>query len=355
MNNKDFFCDICNKNYKSYSSLWNHKKKYHIEIKNEIIINNKKIICEYCNKNFNTRSAKCLHKKKCNEKNKFIEKENEELKMVQLKKELEEIKLKTKIEKAKKEFINITQNITNNNNINSHNKIQNITINNIGKENIDALMISGLDDLTKMDEHYVIGEVLRKLNFNPKVPENHSFCSTSLEGKYFTVVEDNNIMKRNKKDFCNVLIKNVLETIPDYFFYPHDKNTEENKQIIDDIIYKVKKGLKDTKFVLATNERINEVSYNHREMAINTWKNTKEKLEEEIIDDGEPTFSCNICNKFSCDEFDEYMVHKRKCKNSVLECCRCYKFKTFDDKEYNQHTKECKKNPEYDSSDSEDD
>ncbi len=35
---KKFICEICNKNYKSYQSLWNHKHKFH-----EIDINQSKL------------------------------------------------------------------------------------------------------------------------------------------------------------------------------------------------------------------------------------------------------------------------------------------------------------------------
>ena len=57
----DLFCIICNKNYKSYQSLWNHKNKYH---KCEISIGIYK--CKYCNLEFDKRHCKYYHKKNCN-------------------------------------------------------------------------------------------------------------------------------------------------------------------------------------------------------------------------------------------------------------------------------------------------
>ncbi len=74
-NNLDnHICNICNKIYSSYKSLWNHNKEFHKNKNNEfnIVNTNVKIIksltCELCNKIFNNRPAKSIHKKKCAEK-----------------------------------------------------------------------------------------------------------------------------------------------------------------------------------------------------------------------------------------------------------------------------------------------
>ena len=45
-------CNICNKVYKSYKSLWNHNRKYHVvnccqNVVNEIV---KEFECKYCKK-----------------------------------------------------------------------------------------------------------------------------------------------------------------------------------------------------------------------------------------------------------------------------------------------------------------
>ncbi len=69
-NNLDnHICNICNKIYSSYKSLWNHNKEFHKNKNNEfnIVNTNVKIIksltCELCNKIFNNRPAKSIHKK----------------------------------------------------------------------------------------------------------------------------------------------------------------------------------------------------------------------------------------------------------------------------------------------------
>ena len=55
-----FECKVCNKEYKSYQSLWNHKKKFHTwdkefvacRIIDELLL---KYICKFCNKKFDTK------------------------------------------------------------------------------------------------------------------------------------------------------------------------------------------------------------------------------------------------------------------------------------------------------------
>ena len=72
----EYLCKVCNKDYSSYKSLWNHTKKYHNnDVKNvkenvknvkENVKENKSLTCEYCKKVFNNRPAKSIHKKHVN-------------------------------------------------------------------------------------------------------------------------------------------------------------------------------------------------------------------------------------------------------------------------------------------------
>jgi hypothetical protein len=98
-----FYCNKCNKYYKSKSSLCNHNKKFHqlyqpninqISTINSPIINQistKKYICKYCNKSYNINQSKWKHQKKCKlnnnintdiltQENNQLKKENLELK-----------------------------------------------------------------------------------------------------------------------------------------------------------------------------------------------------------------------------------------------------------------------------------
>jgi len=59
-----FDCTICNKEYKSYKSLWNHNSIFHSEQKININRNDKKIRdyeCTLCNKKFTTKQSMNYH------------------------------------------------------------------------------------------------------------------------------------------------------------------------------------------------------------------------------------------------------------------------------------------------------
>jgi hypothetical protein len=49
---------------------------------------------------------------------------------------------------------------------------------------------------------------IKNLNFNKDIPENHSFCTTTLEGKHFTRInhETQKPEKINKIDFINEVL-----------------------------------------------------------------------------------------------------------------------------------------------------
>ena len=55
-----FNCNVCNKEYKSYKSLWHHNSIFHPEQKININRNDKKIReyeCIKCNKKFTTKQS----------------------------------------------------------------------------------------------------------------------------------------------------------------------------------------------------------------------------------------------------------------------------------------------------------
>ena len=85
----DFKCNVCNKYYSSYQSLWIHNKKYHnpnvsvsvpnvIQTKTNVIqkesnvasstVNTNILECKYCHKTYANRHSKSKHLKICKEK-----------------------------------------------------------------------------------------------------------------------------------------------------------------------------------------------------------------------------------------------------------------------------------------------
>jgi len=161
MNNKyyikkdEYYCNECNKKYKTYKTLWEHTKKFHTKNVQECSLNvlnfsKKSLVCEVCNKIFKLRSAKSMHKKKCTlneeEKIKYNNKQIEldllvaKEKILQHEKEI--LKLKLKLEKSTKidnitlkqlnkklmKRNNLIKNSTVISNSNNNNKIQNNNI-----------------------------------------------------------------------------------------------------------------------------------------------------------------------------------------------------------------------------------
>jgi len=204
-NNGWFICKICNKRYASYNSLWNHNKRFHnnnvkinnnnvkinnnnVKINNDNVkitndnvkINNK---CENCNKIFASRQSKWEHKK-----NKTCFKLNNNI---------------TNNNITNNNITNIT-NITNNNTI--INITNNIVINKIGYE--DTVILRDAKIVKKLINGDTINSIIKVMNFNEKIPDNHIFCCTSLEGKYFNVynTDTKQIDKINKNKFNNTLL-----------------------------------------------------------------------------------------------------------------------------------------------------
>jgi hypothetical protein len=138
-------CVLCNKEYKSKKSLWNHNKKYHqpniipkqdddhpkiiqksLTLKKEIEIT---YPCRICNKEYIYVQGRWKHEQKC----KKVEKEKE--------KEDEFIELKNKMKKLEKLIKksgsnNIKQNANQIMNGNINNTYNNIQINALGFEDI---------------------------------------------------------------------------------------------------------------------------------------------------------------------------------------------------------------------------
>jgi hypothetical protein len=291
------YCNICNKSYSSSNSLWNHNKKFHT-LKNDICTHNvtnlysfcspsvvlnsekKNYNCYYCNKVLSSRQNKWRHEKVCITKNnnqEIIEKQNQEI-----------IKLKEKLNN--KLFISNTNNGTINNTNNINNNTNNIIINQIGKETIKSLPIK---DILKIVRDGSNGPItcIKKLNFNKNIPENHSFCTTTLEGKHFTRINPKTQKpeKINKMEFIDEILDSSLKFINNISFLIEFDDAFKNKIPIEDQ-EKIKEiVINQNKFHEVRNKKIffnniNDMSYNFKELILSTWKliqNNKDETESE--------------------------------------------------------------------------
>jgi hypothetical protein len=322
MDNNDglFNCNICNKKYSSYKSLWNHNKKIHTKKDKNVInivnnnvkkVNNtlKSLTCDKCGKIFNNRPAKSIHKKTC------------KLEIIELKEEINELKKiinNTNINTQNNTNIN-TQNNTNinNNTQNINNTNNNLIINQIGRETYANLPSEDIKKFIKNGNYLV--NIVDLLNFNEKLPENHNFCNTSLEGKYVSVLnpETNIINKVNKNNFYNKVLEKSFEIINNIILtleYDEDfnKNIKEKYKIkLENKINELTDNFyKDKSYKNSFKQDINQLSYNKKNIILETWRTLK-KLEKQLIEDdnSDSTLASNSDSSNSDSDSDSDLDH----------------------------------------------
>ena len=164
-------------------------------------------------------------------------------------------------------------------------------------------MNKGLNSLTHLIE---------LVNFNKKIPENHSYCVTSLNDKHASVIDDktNSIIKTAKSDlFDKILVTNLnnLEKCCE--------NKKLNKQERDEFMSKINELrsilFQNRKYMKRYRNDINLISYNNKDIILDTWKSLKEHSKQIYNDQDNITdnffISNNDClNELSSDDSDDY-------------------------------------------------
>jgi hypothetical protein len=161
-------CIDCNVEFKTNSGLWKHNKNKHLQIK-EIII---KFNCKYCEKELSDRHCLWRHETKTCKKNPDI-----------IAKQTNQFNISdngTLIQNKNGTLIQNQTNINNINNIN-HNNIT-INFNAPGKENILELSEEARENILSDGLNSLV-TLIKLLNFNKDLPQNHTFCNTNLNNK----------------------------------------------------------------------------------------------------------------------------------------------------------------------------
>jgi len=230
----EYICNICNKKYKSYQSLWNHKHKYHTNdlytlstsgIHSEYIksINmstngihseynklaqtskydlnedSKNNICKFCKKELYNRQSRWRHELKCQIKNNQNDIKSE---LVEIKNEI--INLKNTKSNSMQIIKKVHGNIINGNN---HDLGPKQIIYKTGSENIDQISYNEVSTIFDNEISSVI-KLIELVNFSENKPENHSFCSTALESPYlsFYNTDTKSVNKERKRYFFEEVI-----------------------------------------------------------------------------------------------------------------------------------------------------
>ena len=273
----EYKCKICNKLYSSYQSLWIHNKKFHINVVSNVGLQNLNGVlvqtvnnCKFCKKSFNNRQNKYRHEKICKLK--------EDNKIDLLEKEIIELKNMITTKNTKK----IINKNTNTNNINNG-TINNNTfiINKIGEESINKLKFTDIKNIFR-EQKNCLYHAIKYVNFNEKIPENHNFYNSSLEGKYINVFnnDNNEIEKKNKKDFFDsILLSSINITNLLYNKFKDDLSKKKQLKLLN-MIKEIENiaHLDNNKKLYITN--FNEISYNNKKIVKSTWN--KKMNDQEI-------------------------------------------------------------------------
>jgi len=255
---KKFRCKICEKNYASNSSLWNHNNKFHntsvkenVKVVKENVkdVKESKYRCNICNKQFSCRQSKYEHKKnvcnKINNKISIIDNKFEEFKNSILD-ILKSNKMHPKtFQKINKQLLNNNINNTTNNIINNNNTINNITNNTInnnityvkfGDEKLSEIL-SEREMLIILNECRLSVEKSIKLtHFNDNRPELKNIIITNLQNNIGYIFNGEKFEAKPKEIILNDLFDKHLDNIENYI---SDSDILQNKITNDRLLEKL--------------------------------------------------------------------------------------------------------------------
>lgn len=269
---RSFYCEICEKNYKSIQSLSNHKRKFHPKniIKSSNITQNQekslkkssnitqnqsentqktsKIICEFCNKSYTRKDNLKRHLTKCKKKDSFelIKKENEIMKKELLKLMNKKCKIHPN---TLKKICRDNGIMIDNSNINSHNtnNITNNTVNN-NTINIIGFGFEGMDidkTLTKKEKIKILkygGSSLYKfveyIHFNDKYPQYQNIAITNLNNPYAYKYDSRKqkFIACLKDELLDELIDTRILDIDEFYNIYGNKIDDNKKKAIENLI-----------------------------------------------------------------------------------------------------------------------
>ena len=233
----------------------------------EPIASNNNCVCTYCEKTFTRIDSLKKHlNDRCKSKGNYdeLEKLKEDMKLiilnyqkienenVNLKKEIDEIKIVqiggNKNNEAN--IININKTINNNNQINKGVIINNIQLVQFGNEDISKLNLAdAMNSYLKSTGGNIASTMLKYINLNEQYPENNNICITDLSRE---IVKIHNGKKFVYKKFKNVkdeiltkIVKNTRKIVNNYETNERLKKSADTKMKlkINDVSLKIIDGI----------------------------------------------------------------------------------------------------------------
>ena len=223
----EYLCNICNTSYKTNKTLLNHNNKFHNIDETSTIFN-----CPHCNNKFTRKNNMVLHiKNKCKNKKEIDEKTLIEKQLIEMQKKIEVL-----------ENNNKTTNINNGTINNTTNNINNVIY--INKTGTESLLELNDKEITEIFSKEISGIVslIKFINFNERLPSNHSFCTKSLEGKYLLTynTDESKIESTRKKYFYQELISTAVDKMELLYKVCKNKFAKEKQTRINDTIQRLK-------------------------------------------------------------------------------------------------------------------
>ena len=289
----NYLCNLCNTTYKTNKTLLNHNNKFHNDEIKTIFS------CPHCDNKFTRKNNMTMHiKNKCKMKNDTNKSEHLEKQIIEIQKKLVLLE--------------------NNNNNNTTNNINNGTINNIiyiNKTGTENLLELNDKETTEIFSKEISGVVslIKFINFNERLPSNHSFCTKSLEGKYLLTynTEESKVESTRKKYFYQELLSTAVDKM-ELLFKACRNNFSKDKQTKIEGTIKRLKEIKDRDFsdkiLKEIKNQLIQLSYNCRNTVLNTWDNNniKGKQITDSIEEIDASFNYN--DIFIDDNNDNYFT-----------------------------------------------
>jgi hypothetical protein len=264
----DYTCNICNKEYKSYQSLWNHNKKFHINSTSNCTAKSTATCtskctsninkCKYCFKNYSSRQNKWNHEQKCKNKENKIDEINELKKTInELKAQVSMIlKEKGKIHHKTLQKINNQLNISNQlntNNINNGNIVNNTYVK-FGELDYEKVLNDKQIKNILNKQFRCLEESIKMIHFNDDLHEYNNVFITNMKDDIAYVFDGKRFISVRKNEMLNELIDTHVNEI--------NLSLEKNKNKLNEkYVTKIEKFLDmlnddDTKFTDDNNKRI---------------------------------------------------------------------------------------------------
>ena len=199
-----------------------------------------------------------------------------------------------KVNKQSAHIIN-NNNIGNQNNVNNNIENQNVYIDNSTK--IIIINKPGTESITDLNQEEIeqifdkevdcLFKLIEFLNFNERLPQNHSFCLDRVESAYMSVYnpEQDQVDKIIKRHFIGEMISHSADKLnllyKKYYLKLSPDRRKNCKERIDFINDLSTRSYSDNLFQQHMRQ-LAVISHNNREMVKNTWKTLSEIDKDEI-------------------------------------------------------------------------